>query len=766
MRDRVNLLAWALLMLLSLYNAFLSLAAMLDPRFKTVALALGALTLAAWGVGRWRGKWRWHSTPLDGIAALWLAVIALSTLANLETWRRSAIGIWHVGLYIGTWLVLWDCMANRALPRSAVADSLLISTLIPITFALGEVSAFIADFLRQLSEGFALPPPVRPVGTLGNTNMLAICLALVIPLGIGRLLSVRLRWQRLALALYLALALILLGFTFSRSAWFGAIVGLVLLGALWLRHNQLGLGDVWQWLRERKLRLGVAALATIGLLGIAFLTLRTLDDPSRALGLRTYLYEAAWQTFQEQPLFGSGLFTFGSQLFRFASIPPDQTHAHAHNAPLNIAAELGVLGILALLISVGVVIRSFAAQWRTWTGAERLLVIGAAASLGTLAASNLTDFTLMTVTIALRALVVFAVALFPARSTPLPPSRSRLAVRVVLGLWIGLYLSGVWSLSADNAHLTALQRAVRDEDWRASLPYFERAIALDPQLSLYHLYYGQVLGVAASEGEATLQAALAAYETFVRQEPNYPAAWANLAALHWQAGNSEAALSAMRRAVDLAPRAWLFYYALGTYYEALGDQMAARRAYAQALSAAPAAALYPAWRETPLRRQIAESIEIPPSIDAVTRLLRNGDLSAAEALWQRVRWNERAALIFLVDAVLAFERGDLTQAERACQQVERIPPDEAAGESWRWLCRAYLAHIQGNSDAYATAREVLASYRQKPFVSPMDIFIAPIGATLFQRVSLLQYLLPQVYNPPLPPSFYAIYDHLNAFVAR
>jgi hypothetical protein len=176
--------------------------------------------------------------------------------------------------------------------------------------------------------------------------------------------------------------------------------------------------------------------------------------------------------------------------------------------------------------------------------------------------------------------------------------------------------------------------------------------------------------------------------------------------------------------------------------------------------------LYPVWRETPLRRALAESVVIPPSIDAVVRALRDGDLQTAEAFWQRVRGRERAALLFLIDAIMALERGEDTQAERACQQVERIPPDDAARASWRWLCRAYLAHSSGDSAAYEEARRALDDYKQLPFDSPIDVLNSAIGYSFFQRTGISQPLLPQVYNPPLPASFYGLLDHLAKFTAR
>jgi tetratricopeptide (TPR) repeat protein len=772
MRDRSNLLAWALLMLLSLYIAFIATAATLDVRSKNVSLALGAVTLVSWAVARWRSKWHWHSTPLDGLALIWLAVIAISTLANLETWRRSAIGAWYFSMYLGTWLVLWDCLANRALSRSALVDAMLLSSLVPLFFALRDVLLFLVEALQELAQGFMLPALLRPAATLGNPNLLAAYLVIVTPLNAARWLTVRQRWQRMALGAHFLIALGTLLLTYSRSHWLGiAVAGAVMIALVLAHYNLLtwrALCQVWQARSALAKALISASTMAALLIGgtLLILTVRSFNDPSRTLDLRTYIFDIAWRAFQEQPLTGKGLFTFGSQLARLSSVPPRQMHPHAHSAFFQIAAELGLIGLFASTISLIALVVWLRRQWRSLQGDQRLLLIGAIAALSALAVSHLSDFTIFTAVIALMTLGALLVALFPAQPIRLSPQRERLRSIATLSLWIALYASGLWSNAANSEYLAALQAGVGERDWRASVPHFERAIALDPQLSLYYFYYGHVLGVAAAEGEASPQAAISAYENFVRQEPNYAAAWANLAALYWQAGERAAALNAMQRAADVAPQSWLFHFALGTYYEQLGDQEAARRAFSAALAAQPAASLYPSWRETALRRELAESAEIPPSIDAVARLLRNGDVPAAESLWQRVRWQERAALLFLIDAILALEHGDLAQAERACQQVERIPPDSAARDSWRWLCRAYLAHVLGDAQAYTEARQALDAYVQEPFHSPMDILVSPIGYSLFQRIGISQYLLPQVYNPPLPPTFYALRDHLDAFTAR
>ena len=59
----------------------------------------------------------------------------------------------------------------------------------------------------------------------------------------------------------------------------------------------------------------------------------------RTLELRTWIYDTAIQLFDERPLTGHGLFTFGAGLSRLNSLPPLEPHSHAHDVILHVAAE-------------------------------------------------------------------------------------------------------------------------------------------------------------------------------------------------------------------------------------------------------------------------------------------------------------------------------------------------------------------------------------------------------------------------------------------
>src|SRR5262249_50809153 len=153
--------------------------------------------------------------------------------------------------------------------------------------------------------------------------------------------------------IYGLLAAGLLALTFSRGAWIGLAAGLIVQAVL-IRNK-----DSTQGCQRRKGRFGakaqrgllkwlVVAIAAVGLGGIGLLFVKSFGLGERSTTLRTDIYAAAWRMFSEKPLTGYGLFTFGRGLARAQSMPPSEPHSHAHDAPLNIAAETGLIGLAAL----------------------------------------------------------------------------------------------------------------------------------------------------------------------------------------------------------------------------------------------------------------------------------------------------------------------------------------------------------------------------------------------------------------------------------
>jgi adenylate cyclase len=95
-------------------------------------------------------------------------------------------------------------------------------------------------------------------------------------------------------------------------------------------------------------------------------------------------------------------------------------------------------------------------------------------------------------------------------------------------------------------------------DFEASIALFKQAIALDPALSIAHAYLAtiQIQGTQFGWIRSTRElwaSAMSLAETSVRLDPRSSFAFSILAYLHAMEGHHEAALDAIKRAIDLNP---------------------------------------------------------------------------------------------------------------------------------------------------------------------------------------------------------------------
>jgi hypothetical protein len=331
----------------------------LTPQFRLQAVIVLSISAAVWWVARWRKREaRWHRTALDLAILVWIAAFTLSLLANTESWRRIVMGLWFMGVYIGVWYALHDALANRLIARDMLVDALLFAGLIVIYLGYVQLQGWVRDTLPSIIAGeapFSLP---RPVSTLGNPNTLAAVLVILIPLAIGRAVGISDFIPRFVMSVYTICALMLLVTTYSRAAWIGGAAGVLLL-ALWLlaERNLLSPARWRAWLKMQQpiLKFGIAAgviTVPVGLIAGTIFFVGSFSVSGRTLDLRTFIYETALTMFAEKPITGYGLFTFGGGLARLNSTPPTEPHSHAHSVPLQVAAELGVVGLAALALTL------------------------------------------------------------------------------------------------------------------------------------------------------------------------------------------------------------------------------------------------------------------------------------------------------------------------------------------------------------------------------------------------------------------------------
>ena len=600
-----------LLLLGATYNGILS------AQFRTQTLLFAGVIGAAWILLQWRWGAPYGSALDLGIFA-GIAAVALSLLTNLEAWRRIALGVWYLGIYLCVWYALTNALRSRFIRREIVIRALLLSGLVVVLIAY-------LQLWNALRSGAPLP---RPVSTFGNANTLAAFLVLLLPLLTGQALNARAGIPRLLYALYAASALLLLILTFSRGAWVGAACGMAALAVGWLISHRADLLE--RWLRRppptRRLLKLLAGGALVGVVAAALIVvIWSFSIPGRQLDLRTYLYEAGLQGTAEQPIFGHGLFTFGATLARHAAQPPNEPHAHAHNIILNVGSELGIVGIAALIAITVLIVRAI---WRQRPLVNATLVWSCFAALVGGAAHHQFDVPTLVPAIALVVLILLAVAVTP-DTPPIPVTTARAPRLIFAGGFALLIASGFWESANYSQYMTILSTA--GEDYAGAARRLQTVIDRDPRNPVYWYEQGMLWGLAAASGDVDAAArGASAFQQFVALEPDYAMGWANLSALRLQSGDAEQALAAAVQAERRSFYTLTFDYNIGLTAEAAHADETARAAYQAALDHDLAVQDDPAWCASALRCDLAPTLS--PGAQAV-ELLAQGQAVEARRVW-------------------------------------------------------------------------------------------------------------------------------------
>jgi tetratricopeptide (TPR) repeat protein len=485
----------------------------------------------------------------------------------------------------------------------------------------------------------------------------------------------------------------------------------------WAKHN----------IQSRIVWIGVGGVIVCAGFGVGLYLLRSLNDPGRGLDLRSYIYQAAITLFSQKPITGYGLFTFGRGLLHLASTPPLSAHNSAHNLILNIAAELGVLGLLALLFTFVVVVRAFWQKWRT--GSDRFLLIAAYGALVAVLTHHLFDDpTTLTPVVVLTGMIPLTLAIVPASIA----NTRRPTWGIVALAWIVILCGGFWNYVGYRNYFAALQTG--------DASALDRVATANPGNPIYAFYAGALL----AQNPATRPDAIAAYRRFLNIEPYYAPAWVNLA--HLASGN--AALDALHHAYDLAPQSWVIAYLYGTAHEAAGQADMARAAYQQAVTLYPDVVVYDQWN-SPIMRAVGANA----SISGQTILaLRTGDRNIARALWVTAPPGEKnTPLGLLIDAWFALADGNKPAATASVARIDVGTPQRAYGDLL--LARANGSTIDNDLDT-------LIISIQHP-VDEENQRVSGIAFDQYWTIGASDYFLPDIFNPGADaPTFVLITDRI------
>ena len=332
-----------------------ALAGPIAPMGITTALA-GALTLACmvWGSRR-----PWPRTPVDWAAVGWLGALVLVSCFALDragSFPRVTKGFMPLLVGLAAWHTADEARGRRALAVYFAAFA--------IVSALG--------FGLWVMHGASFESRAR--GLVGHYMTFGGELLLFIPVALAVALttrSPRWRWSAAAVAV---LALAPLAATFTRSAWLGLFVSCAVILAV-----------------ERPA--GLAILALVGVAAWFFAPgawgarLHSVVDPANLWNRqRVFMWEAGVHMFRDHPWTGVGLQDLHALYDQYRSPEATERAGHLHNAYIQIAASMGVVGLAAFAWLYGSLLRTAWGGLRVGAGRHEGSELAAGVRLGVTAA--------------------------------------------------------------------------------------------------------------------------------------------------------------------------------------------------------------------------------------------------------------------------------------------------------------------------------------------------------------------------------------------
>ena len=678
--------------------------------FMKVIHQVGAtLVIAVWLVSLLARQTPFPSTPLDKPILFGLTAIILSAALARDP-RVSLEAAWPLVIHAMLLYLLVDLMRRSRQYERWIMEALFITAAVIVLLSFIESLSwyFGISLLPQVQAeiswpeiaGLSLPPSWRPLSlALGHKNPVGYYCLVVIPLVVGWARTQHRQDHSYALWGLGGLLVVVLVLSQSRGAYLGFIGMLGMQTLFWLleERNKARFPRFFQPLLGTRVLVALASLAL--LLGIVLLMVFVLYSPDPDDKSRLDLWQSALFVFQDNPILGAGPSQFATERFwhphtEFARSLFLRT---AHNLPLNILAEGGIVGLVA---SVWLTV-AFANHWvRVWQHSNRSQRIRLGAVASALVAAglhNLVDTFLATQTM-IPLLIAGAYTVTRGETPPIAgayPLALRRAIASLLLAFVllvqGLYIPVHRAALAHARALTSFNngefvQALKDE---------RKAQQSDPWLGLYSLQEAVILGHLANEyPEDYLDDAIIAFEAGLERNPAWSIGWHNLAALYAQQGDLDRAIAAEEQAIrwDAVPAG--YYFKLGEYYEAASHFDEAATNYLEALSRAdPAIVSSGFWTnpEHPERQQILnEAIVRFEAPGTLTAGFWTDPMDAQERGLLRDHFESRAT-DSMIALKLAIYAGDLDSAEQLMDSIDR----EAISGAMRNILDAMQPDPQG-----------------------------------------------------------------------
>ena len=314
-------------------------------------------------------------------------------------------------------------------------------------------------------------------------------------------------------------------FTGSKSVYIIFAVSCIVLALLVVKK-----GKLW-------ISLGVLALAIVFLFTMYGTEIG--KNVGWAIGARIDYWRGAAGVIREHPIFGCGLGSFWCVYQRYM-LPGADMIQHAHNSWLEVWAELGIPGLVLLVVLLGFSIVRGVRNLKDVPG------VGAAVGLLAFALHNLVEFDLYVPEIILPAFVLAGL---------LAPSAGKSASRASSLAFLGVCIAALVVLGPRLMNDQAapelewqLREAMQSGDLEAARAVVPRALHAGRQRAklrwrLGHFYW--------KEGD--LEGAVAEFRASAEANPRWAEPHFYLSVLHARLGDRELALAEARKAVEFAP---------------------------------------------------------------------------------------------------------------------------------------------------------------------------------------------------------------------
>ena len=320
------------------------------------------------------------------VLCYWLA--AASSVALSPRLMFSICAFWRLSLFA----LLYLLAANTVHTRRRITVLLTAVSVAAIAVCLYAFSQKLGvDPIRWSQSGRG-----RVFSSVGNPNMLAGYLVIVIPLAAALALGIGGRWARIVGSVTVLACVTSLSMTESKGAWLAAMVGAGIMSLCLAVSEPRSLDKLRQFFRDKRVAvllapLLIAAVCFVGWNGVLHFR-RTFGGSAR---VRIVYWQGALSMFRDNPIAGAGLGTF--QIFfprhrpaGFRDKGVTYNTLHAHSEYLETLAEQGVVGGAALLFLLGTIaVVGFRALRAAQSSGDRWILSGLLSAIGgTLAHSS------------------------------------------------------------------------------------------------------------------------------------------------------------------------------------------------------------------------------------------------------------------------------------------------------------------------------------------------------------------------------------------